>query len=233
MRRSIIMRRTIIIMSTVVLGLSGSAFELPQDPATIEALISLHKCIKKDEDQALERVALSFGEQSAVTRNAKKFNEVRSTLDSKLNDAHSYVVLAASIGATGASLYQLIRDYGNFASSCADIVQKKPFITWYFLEANIAIGREIEHCYKLYASVGASGINLMRASMDQKLDLVMTLKNTIERAIMIIDHANLMGYILTNDGYKVDYIWEILNSDVRDDIAEALIYLWNEEKYEK
>lgn len=46
---------------------TATAVVIPKDLPTIEALIALHKCIKKDEDQALGRVATSFGEQSLVS----------------------------------------------------------------------------------------------------------------------------------------------------------------------
>ena len=94
--------------------------------------------------------------------------------------------------------------------------------------ANLAISREVKHCYKLYASVAASGINLMKASMDEKLNLVMTLKSTIDRARYIIDNANLYCYLITDCGWKPDYIWEILNSEVKDEIAKTIINKWNQ-----
>ena len=53
------------------------AFDYPNDQPTIEALISLHKIIKKEEEKALEKVAASYGEQSLVTKGATKFNDVR------------------------------------------------------------------------------------------------------------------------------------------------------------
>lgn len=87
----------------------------------------------------------------------------------------------------------------------------------------LAVSREVKHCYSLYAAVAASGINLMKASMDEKLDLVMTLKATIDRARHIMDNANLNCYLMTNCGWKPDYIWEILNSDVKDAIARQVV----------
>ncbi len=63
--------------------------------------------------------------------------------------------------------------------------------------------------------MAASGINLMKASMDEKMNLVMSLKDTIENARRIIDNANLWCYLMTNCGWKPDYIWEILTSDVK------------------
>ena len=106
-------------------------------------------------------------------------------------------------------------------------MKDKPFVAWYYTDANLAISREIKHCYKLYASVAASGINLMKASMDEKLNLVLTLKSTVE-ARYIIDNANLYCYLVTDCGWKPDYIWEILNSEVKDAIAENVINKWNE-----
>ena len=185
------------------------AYVLPKDLPTIEALIALHKAVKKDEDQALQRVATSFGEQSLLTKGAIKFNDVRTTLDTKLSNAHSYLVLAGAISSTANSLYQLVRDYKDFTSHTFSHVSKKPFVAWYYADANVAI-------------------NLMKASMDEKLNLVMTLKTTIDKARYIIDNANLYCFLITDCGWKPDYIWEILNSSVKDEIADKVINKWKQ-----
>ena len=216
-----------IILIAILLPLKSLAFDFPKDLPTFEALMALHKAVKKDEDQALARIATSFGEQSLVTKGAEKFNDVRSTLDTKLNNAHSYVVLAAAISSTASSLYLLTKEYKDFTANTYKYVSKKPFVAWYYAEANVAITREIKHAQKLYATVAASGINLMKASMDEKLNLVMSLKDTIENARRIIDNANLYCYLVTDCGWKPDYIWEILTSDVKDEIVSAVIGRWN------
>lgn len=207
---------------------TATAVVIPKDLPTIEALIALHKCIKKDEDQALGRVATSFGEQSMVTKGANKFNEVRTALNTKMSNAHSYLVLAGAISSTANSLYMLVKEYKDFTSNTFKHVKKKPFVAWYYADANLAISREVKHCYKLYASVAASGINLMKASLDEKLNLVMTLKSTIDKARYIIDNANLYCYLMTQGGWKPDYIWEILNSSVKDEIVNKVVNKWNQ-----
>ena len=68
---------------TIMLPVRTFAIDMPKDLPTIEALIALHKAIKKDEDKALQRVATSFGEQSVITKGANKFNDVRTTLDTR------------------------------------------------------------------------------------------------------------------------------------------------------
>lgn len=102
-----------LVLSLLVPG-SATAVVIPKDLPTIEALIALHKCIKKDEDQALGRVATSFGEQSLVTKGANKFNEVRTTLNTKMSNAHSYLVLAGAISSTANSLISMVeKRYGE------------------------------------------------------------------------------------------------------------------------
>lgn len=219
--------KAILILACLTVSSHIQAFDFPKDMPTFEALMALHKCVKKDEDAALQRVATSFGEQSLVTKGAKKFNDVRTTLDTKLNNAYSYVVLAGAISSTANSLYLLTKEYADFTGKTYNKVLKKPFVAWYFTEANVTVAREIKHCYTLYASVAASGINVMKASMDEKLNLVMTLKTSIDRARYIIDHANLYCYMITECGWKPDYIWEILTSEVKEEIAKIVINNWN------
>lgn len=215
------------VLAAILLPFKSLAFDFPKDLPTFEALMALHKAVKKDEDQALARIATSFGEQSLVTKGAEKFNDVRSTLDTRLNNAYSYIVLAAAISSTASSLYLLTKEYKDFTANTYKYVSKKPFVAWYYADANVAIAREIKHAQKLYATVAASGINLMKASMDEKLNLVMSLKDTIENARRIIDNANLYCYLVTDCGWKPDYIWEILTSDVKDEIVTAVIGRWN------
>ena len=214
-------------LAVLLLPLKSAAFDWPKDMPTFEALMALHKAVKKDEDQALARIATSFGEQSLVTKGAEKFNDLRSTLDTRLNNAYSYVVLAAAISSTASSLYLLTKEYKDFTVNTYRHVSEKPFVAWYYTEANVAIAREIKHARKLYATVAASGINLMKASMDEKLNLVMSLKDTIENARRIIDNANLYCYLVTDCGWKPDYIWEILTSEVKDGIVSAVVNKWN------
>ena len=71
------MKKLTVILMLAVLGITEShAIEFPQDLPTIEALIDLHKMIKGQEDAARDRIAVSFGEQSMVTKGADKFNDV-------------------------------------------------------------------------------------------------------------------------------------------------------------
>ena len=222
------MRRIILIMMAVLL-IQGKALaiEWPQDFPTIEALISLHKMIKGEEDAARDKIAVSFGEQSMVTKGANKFNDARTTLDSKLSNGYSYVLLAASLSYTASSMYKLIQEYSEFAQLSVQYSTKKPMVAWYFAEANLACSREIKNIKALYLTMTASGLNVMKASMDEKLNLVSSIKTSIDTMRGIIDSAYCWASIVAVGGFHYDYIWDILNSEVTDEIAKGLINQWN------
>ena len=222
------MRRIILIMMAFFL-IQGKALaiEWPQDFPTIEALISLHKMIKGEEDAARDKIAVSFGEQSLVTKGANKFNDARTTLDSKLSNGYSYVLLAASLSYTASSMYKLIQEYSEFAQLSVQYSTKKPMVAWYFAEANLACSREIKNIKALYLTMTASGLNVMKASMDEKLNLVNSIKTSIDTMRGIIDSAYCWASIVAVGGFHYDYIWEILNSEVTDEIATGLINQWN------
>ena len=222
------MRRIILIMMAFFL-IQGKAIaiEWPQDFPTIEALISLHKMIKGEEDAARDKIAVSFGEQSLVTKGANKFNDARTTLDSKLSNGYSYVLLAASLSYTASSMYKLIQEYSEFAQLSVQYSTKKPMVAWYFAEANLACSREIKNIKALYLTMTASGLNVMKASMDEKLNLVNSIKTSIDTMRGIIDSAYCWASIVAVGGFHYDYIWDILNSEVTDEIATGLINQWN------
>lgn len=220
------LRRTLIFLFVVSLVTPAHAFDFPKDMPTIEALIDLHKRVKKDEDKAKERIISSHGIQSLVTEGTKKYNDVKSTLNTKLNNIHSYVILASHISVTANSLYRLIDEYSDFTSNTVRYVREKPFVAWYCANANLAIEREIRHCYKLYGIFAATGVNVWRASMDEKVKLIFTLKLTVDKCRAIIQRANLYCSLMVNGNWRPDYIWEILNSDVRNAIVEGVIEMW-------
>jgi hypothetical protein len=220
--------RILLLAAAMSMALTCRAIDFPNDVGAISALIELHKVMKNAEDGALEKITASYGEQSLVTKGATKYNDTRSTLDSKLNNAYSYVILASAIATTGTDLYKLISEYAKFTSASAQTMFKKPQIAWYYAEANYACAREIKNIKKLYLTFSASGINLMRASMDEKLDLINQLHTYITNIRGIIDQAYLWCSIVATGGFRYDYIWDILNSEVTDAIATEIITNWNQ-----
>ena len=222
------MRGFVIIIVAMALWIPRChAIEYPKNTPLIEALIELHKDMKRAEDKAVENIAISYGEQSAVTKKTVDFNDVKTTLNTKLNNAYSYVLLAAALSGTANSLYKLINAYSDFTSSMASSVTTKPMVGWYYTEAMFACEREIKNIKTLYTSMTASGLNIMKASMDEKLNMIFQIKASIDSMLRIIDDANFWCSCVAIGGFAHDYIWDILNSDVTNKIAEGLITKWN------
>lgn len=221
------MIRAIITTVLALMGFFAHAFDFPKDLPTIEALMEQHKTIKKAEDAASLQVATSLGEQTLITKGAEKFNKVRTTLDTKLGNAYSYVLLGSSLAYTGTSLYKLSEEYADFAKNTYRHALKKPMVAWYFTEANLAASREIKNLKNLYLALSASGINVMKASMDEKLNIVMQIRTSIDNIRAIIGDANLWCSMVVMGGFRYDYIWDILNSELTDEIASKIINKWN------
>lgn len=205
--------KIIILSLAILLPVRTFAIDMPKDLPTIEALIALHKAIKKDEDKALQRVATSFGEQSVITKGANKFNDVRTTLDTRLNNAHSYLVLAGAISSTTNALYMLVREYKDFTSNTFKHVSGKPFVAWYYTDANAAISREVKHCYNLYASVAASGINLMKANHGRETGFGAVTQN-IHRPCPT-HHRQCEPLLLLGDGLRLEARLHLGDTELR------------------
>ena len=183
------MRRLVVIFTVLMaFGSSCHAIEYPKNAPLIEALIQLHKDMKHAEDNARDNIAISLGEQSAVTKKTDDFHDVKTTLNTKLSNAYSYVLLAAALSGTANS---------------------------------------IKNIKALYTTMTASGLNIMKASMDEKLNMIFQIKASIDSMLRIIEDASFWCSCVAIGGFAHDYIWDILNSDVTNAIAEGLITKWN------
>ena len=78
----------------------------------------------------------------------------------------------------------------------------------------------------MFATLSATGVNIMRATMEEKLEIVLELKTRIDVMRGIIDSATLWCSAVAIGGFGHDYIWDILNSEVLDQIAEKVINKW-------
>lgn len=218
--------RLLAILLLLVAALPACAVDTPKDLPTIEALINLHKVLKGAEVDALEKVTTSYGEQSVVTKGARKYNDVRTTLNGRLSNGYSYVLLASAIIGTGTDLYKLIDSYSRFTSSTTRTMFHKPMVAWYYTEAMYACSREVKNIKKMYLRLTAAGVNVMKATMDEKMDMVFELRSYIQDMQQIIDDAYAWCSIVVTGGFHYDHIWDILNSEVTDAIAKDVIGQW-------
>ena len=95
------MIRARLIIFAIMVGMTflhtGRAGILPNDLPTIEALIDQHKECMSAEDESNRQLAANASIKAMVKDVAQKYDDVKSILDKKSNDALSYLALAAEM----------------------------------------------------------------------------------------------------------------------------------------
>lgn len=200
----------------------------PDDLPTISALISLHKTMAKAEDWSVKQVATSYGEQQLATNNSSKFNDVRTTLNTKLNNANQWIILAAAISKTTLDVGNATKEYIQFTKLTRKNIFRKPQIAWYFAEANYNVSKRVSLLKKSVALLVASETNILKASLSERIQIIYEIQDQVAVIRSIISQALFWSRCVDIGGFKYDYIWDILNSDVLDGIAHDLIGEWNQ-----
>ena len=200
----------------------------PDDLPTISALISLHKAMAKAEEASVKQVGVSYGEQQLATNNASKFNELRTTLNTKLNNAHQWVILAGAISKTTLDVGNTTNEYIQFVGLTRKNLFRKPQIAWYFAEANYNVSKRVTLLKKSVALLVASETNILKASLSERIDMIYDIQDQVAVIRGIISQTLFWSRCVDIGGFKYDYVWDILNSDVYESIANDLIGKWKQ-----
>jgi glucose-6-phosphate 1-dehydrogenase len=101
--------------------------------ATIEALIDQHKQNMRAEDESNKQLAANAAIKAMVKDVSKKYDDVKSILDKKSNDALAYLSLAAEMSRCVTNTVKLTKEYQEFTSFAAAHAGSKPMVAWYTL----------------------------------------------------------------------------------------------------
>ena len=216
----------IVMMMGVVFPYTGWAGILPHDMATIEALIDQHKRCMSAEDQSNQQLAADATIKAMVKDVAKKYDDVKSTLDKKSGDALAYLSLAAEMSRCVTNTVKLTKEYSEFTQFATNHVGSDPMIAWYTLEANNKVYKELKNIRKMYLAVAATGTNFFRATNKERMNIIWTLNQSIVNMRDVIQQAYMWCDLLVGGYVHEDHIWEILNSSVLEDIGKTVINEW-------
>ena len=205
---------------------TGWAGILPHDMATIEALIDQHKRCMSAEDQSNQQLAANATIKAMVKDVAKKYDDVKSTLDKKSGDALAYLSLAAEMSRCVTNTVKLTKEYSEFTQFATNHVGSDPMIAWYTLEANNKVYKELKNIRKMYLAVAATGTNFFRATNKERMNIIWTLNQSIVNMRDVIQQAYMWCDLLVGGYVHEDHIWEILNSSVLEDIGKTIINEW-------
>ena len=216
----------IVMMMGVTFPYTGWAGILPHDMATIEALIDQHKRCMSAEDQSNQQLAANATIKAMVKDVAKKYDDVKSTLDKKSGDALAYLSLAAEMSRCVTNTVKLTKEYSEFTQFATNHVGSDPMIAWYTLEANNKVYKELKNIRKMYLAVAATGTNFFRATNKERMNIIWTLNQSIVNMRDVIQQAYMWCDLLVGGYVHEDHIWEILNSSVLEDIGKTVIIEW-------
>jgi len=223
------MKKALITMAILV-GVAhphtGRAGIWPNDQPTIEALIDQHKRCMSAEDQSNEQLAANATIKAMVKDVAKKYDDVKSTLDKKSGDALAYLSLAAEMSRCVTNTVKLTKEYSEFTEFAANHVGSNPMIAWYSLEANNKVYKELKNIRKMYLAVAATETNFFRATNKERMNIIWTLNQSITNMRNVIQQAYMWCDLLVGGYVHEDHIWEILNSSVLEDIGKTVINGW-------
>lgn len=216
----------IVMMMGVTFPYTGWAGILPHDMATIEALIDQHKRCMSAEDQSNQQLAANATIKAMVKDVAKKYDDVKSTLDKKSGDVLAYLSLAAEMSRCVTNTVKLTKEYSEFTQFATNHVGSDPMIAWYTLEANNKVYKELKNIRKMYLAVAATGTNFFRATNKERMNIIWTLNQSIVNMRDVIQQAYMWCDLLVGGYVHEDHIWEILNSSVLEDIGKTVINEW-------
>jgi len=202
----------IVMMMGVTIPYTGWAGILPHDMATIEALIDQHKRCMSAEDQSNQQLAANATIKAMVKDVAKKYDDVKSTLDKKSGDALAYLSLAAEMSRCVTNTVKLTKEYSEFTQ----------FVT----NHNNKVYKELKNIRKMYLAVAATGTNFFRATNKERMNIIWTLNQSIVNMRDVIQQAYMWCDLLVGGYVHEDHIWEILNSSVLEDIGKTVINEW-------
>ena len=217
------------ILGITVLPLDSLAidFSMPKDLPTLEALIALHKEMKKNEDSALTQVTTVTAEQEVTTNFSSKYSEVKQIINTKMNDVNSYLILAATITNTTTQLSNLIKEYENFMEVCTPIIKEKPTVSVRYAGTQKQLADETKRLTKSIMAFSATGVNILKASMKEKYKLIYLIDDSISRMRNVLSKNR--NYILYTSGrnlWTADFR-DIITDPMLKDTSEKLIRQWD------
>lgn len=219
-----------ILLSVMSVEVRAIDFTPPSDLPTIEALIALHKEMKKNEDSALTQVATITAEQEVTTNISSKISDIKQTLNMRMNDVNSYLVLASTLTNTTLRLSDLIEEYSNFITECSPIVAKKPYVAASYTTAQKLMADETSRLTKSIAAYTATGVNLLKATMDEKFKLISLIDSSVSRMRSALSRSRNYIVYTSQTGLTTFTVRDIVTSDIMEQTANSLIDIWNRKK---
>ena len=199
---------------------------VPDDIATIEALIDAHKKMKKAEDIAVLELTAAAETQSVTQKMAAKYNDTRKMLNQRLADVGSILTLTSSITSIAIQLKDLTESYEEFTETTYKNAKRHPFLLAVYTSANLKIAEEIKRIAASCTDFVAFQTNILKSTMDEKRQLLGFISAHISSVQRIINSASLTCRSMLSTGIQEYHVYDLINSKTNQDIMNKIIGKW-------
>ena len=196
------------------------------DLITLEAFVQLHIMTSNKEKEARTRLASLGGIQVVTTQEASGFKEKVETMQERVKVAQSWILLATSLSDLGMQIFDVEKDVRTFVTDFAPLAQKSPFGPILYANAVYRIEELTKKALAKMASLEMTNLDLLRATMKQRLNMVYYVKGILSQIQGIIRDTLFHCRYLTGKGHVVYNIREIINSEAGKAAMKAAVQFW-------
>ena len=213
------MKKFLFLILFSLISLGGHAADFPN----MELFISLHKNNAKAEKESLRQLETSVVLVNQIKKGVEKVKNGRDILATRTKDITGNMVLWLRVAYIGKQLTDLTNTFVEYTKEIPRLTKENPMNLWYYTEALSSCKNEAKNLKNRLESLGAAQLDLMHATMDEKLMLINNIESSIRTCKTILDDAYLYAqFSMGNDITRI-FIWDVLNSETTDKIAEQVI----------
>lgn len=214
-----------LLLTTFPFGIRAEQDVIPWDAGTLHALIDAHSQVQKFERLALGELTAIEGEHIVTSSQTSKFNEVKTTINQRMSDFNSYLLLATSLTNIATKIYSLVTSYTDFTKTAAEGIMDNPLLMQLYSETCKEVGREVDRLWADVTAVTGYQTNILKATMKEKHDVLNAIKARLSKMEYTLSQARFTMQCMINHKYRNLLPWEL--AEGRSTIMNKVIQEWN------
>ena len=215
----------LVFLSSLLLQLPAKADIVPNDVATIEALIDLHKTMMDVYKSGETQEEITAASQFSVKELAQKVNNVKHNLHLKLSKGYAVLQQVAMMTSLVEKSYHCIRNYESFLEMTASIASSKPLVLLKAYDVTKVCQKRVSKIKTLIEFNTAAQANLMRLDDRERMDMLYLLQSEIDGLENYLSWQTFHLKMYSQGHLKFASIWDMMNSEALDVIAANAIAL--------
>ena len=161
------------------------------DFPTMELFISLHKNNAKAEKESLRQLETSVALVNQIRKGVEKVKNGRDILATRTKDVTGNAIIWLRVASIGKQLAELTNSFVGYTKEIPRFTKENPMNLWYYTEALSSCYDEAKNLKKRLESLGAAQLDIMHATMDEKLMLINNIEASINTCKLILENAYL------------------------------------------